>query len=164
MISLKKLTLDDKEILAKLFNNKKIWDNIRDHIPFPYTVCDAEYFINLTLKEDKQLTFAITYNGDFCGVIGLMSQNDVHRKSMEIGFWIGEPYWGKGITSKALELTLVYAFEQFDINRIFARVFEHNKASMAVLLNNGFEQEGVLKHAVIKNNVICDEYCFGLLI
>ena len=91
-IMVRPLTDNDREPLTKLANNKKVWDNLRDYMPFPYTQKDAEFFINMTRHEIPSVTFAITYHDQFCGVIGLVGQNDVYRKTAEIGYWLGEPF------------------------------------------------------------------------
>src|SRR6187549_716637 len=103
-VILRPLTNNDSTELARLANNKKIWDNLRDFIPFPYTIDNAIFFINLTKQQDPQLNFAIEYDGQFCGVIGLAPQQDVYKKTAEIGYWIGEPFWNKGIATTAVNL------------------------------------------------------------
>lgn len=160
-ITLRPFQIADKHQLAKLANNKKIYDNVRDHFPFPYSQDDAEAFIKRTRDENPRQTFAIVYDGDLCGGVGLLIQEDVYRKSAEIGYWIGEPYWGKGITSKAVALLTEYGFNDLNLLRIYAGVFDFNVGSMKVLEKNGFVKEGVFKNAVIKNGRICDEhrYC-----
>ena len=150
----------DVSALAELANNKKIWDNLRDFIPHPYTERDADDFINLTKQENPKQTFGIEYNGSLCGVIGLAIQDDIYRKSAELGYWIGEAFWGNGIATKAVELVSDYGFENISLNRIYAGVFAHNTASMQVLEKNGFEREGVFKKAVMKNDQIMDEHRF----
>lgn len=159
-IKIRHLKLSDKAELAKLANNKKIWDNLRDHIPFPYKESDAEFFIDLTNKEDPKQTFGIEYKGKLSGVIGLVIQKDVYKKSAEIGYWIGEAFWGNGIATKAVELITEYGFDKLDLNRIYTGVFEYNLASMKVLEKNGYEKEGIFKNAILKNEKICDEHRF----
>ena len=105
-INIRPLQASDKADLARLANNKKVWDNLRDYIPFPYEESDAHFFINLTKDEDPQQTFGITYKGVLTGVIGLVIQKDIYQKSAEIGYWIGEPFWGKGIATKAVACLL----------------------------------------------------------
>ncbi|MEM7084673.1 MAG: GNAT family protein [Bacteroidota bacterium] len=159
-IKIRPLKLSDKAELAKLANNKKVWDNLRDYIPFPYKESDAEFFINQTKKEVPKQTFGIEYKDKLSGVIGLVMQKDVYRKSAEIGYWIGEPFWGNGIATKAVELITNYGFDELDLNRIYSGVFEYNMASMKVLENNGYEREGIFKNAILKNNKVCDEHRF----
>ena len=159
-IKLRLLKLSDKAELAKLANNKKIWDNLRDYMPFPYKESDAEFFIQLKQKEDPKQTFGIEYRGKLSGVIGLELQKDVYQKSAEIGYWIGEPFWGNGIATKAVEWITTYGFDKLGLNRIYSGVFEYNIASMKVLEKNGYNKEGVFKNAILKNNKICDEHRF----
>lgn len=162
-IRLRRLTLTDKKVIAKLCNNKKIWNNLTDRIPFPYLEKDAEEFIHITLKEVPQHTFGIIYKGDLVGVIGLIRQKDVYRLSAELGYWIGEPYWGLGIATQAVRLIKDYAFERLGLIRLFSAVFDFNKASQRVLEKAGFKLDCILEKAVIKNEVICDEYRYSII-
>lgn len=157
-IKIRPLQLSDKTELAKLANNKKIWNNLRDYIPFPYRESDAEFFINMTKQEKPKQTFGIVYKGKLSGVIGLIIQKDVYQKSAEIGYWIGEPFWGNGIATRAVTLITAYGFNELNLNRIYTGVFEYNIASMTVLEKNGYEKEGVFKNAIIKNNRVFDEH------
>jgi len=157
-IKLRRLNLSDVSKLAKLANNKNIWNNLRDRMPYPYNENDAEFFIKLTEQENPKQTFGIEYNEKLCGVIGLIVQNDVYRKSAEIGYWIGEPYWGKGIATIAVELITNSGFNTLNLNRIYAGVFEYNITSMHVLEKNGFKKEGVFKKSVLKNEKFFDEH------
>jgi len=159
-VKIRRLILSDTSELAQLANNKNIWDNLRDYIPYPYNEEDAVFFINLTKQEDPAQNFGIEYKNNLCGVIGLIMQKDVYRKSAEIGYWIGEPYWGKGIASKAVRLITEYGFKTLNINRIYSGVFEYNLGSMKVLEKNGFKKEGVFKNAIFKNEKSFDEHRF----
>jgi [ribosomal protein S5]-alanine N-acetyltransferase len=96
-IILRPLQDHDTGPLAHLANNKNISDNLRDFFPYPYSTADAIFFIRLVKKEDPQMTFAVTYQGQFCGVIGLIGQQDVYSKTAEIGYWLGEPFCNKCI-------------------------------------------------------------------
>ncbi|MFN8257115.1 MAG: GNAT family protein [Bacteroidales bacterium] len=147
---------DDKKV-ALLCNNRNLSDNLRDQIPFPYTEQDARVFISFCLGQNPQVTFAIEYQQELAGCIGLVLQNDIYRLSAEIGYWIGEPYWGKGIATEAVQLVSEYAFQELNLVRLYAGVFDFNKASQKVLEKAGFELEGILKKAIIKNNKILDE-------
>ena len=157
-VKLRELYLSDKSQLAKLVNNKNIWVNLRDTFPFPYGESDAESFINSVTEEKPKQNFGIEYNGDLCGVIGIIIQKDVYRKSAEIGYWIGEPYWGKGIATKAIKLITKYGFENLKLLRIHAGIFEFNIASMKALEKNGYKKEGVFKKAIFKNDKVFDEH------
>ncbi len=162
-IVLRRLTEYDRASLAFLANNKKIWDNVRDYLPYPYTEDDAESFINLTMQESIPMTFAIAYSGQFCGVIGLTGQSDVYKKTAEIGYWIGEPFWNKGIATTAVKLVTRYGLQSLDFVRIHTGVFEYNIGSMRVLEKNGYEKEGVFKKSIFKNEKIWDEHRYSIL-
>lgn len=162
-IILRELQPSDTAQLAQLANNKKIWDNVRDYFPHPYGKKDAEIFIKTQSKDSSTVNFAIEYKGEFCGVIGLILQKDVYRKSAETGYWIGERYWGKGITTKAVELIVEHGFKELKLIRIYAGVFEYNVASMKVLEKNGFQKEGISKKAVLKNREVWDEHRYAIL-
>jgi RimJ/RimL family protein N-acetyltransferase len=162
-IRLRPLRYADRDLLASLANNKKIWNNLRDMFPHPYTLEEAEKFLDMVKQQEPLITFAIEYEFQFCGVIGLLLQQDVYRKSAEIGYWIGEPYWGKGIVTKALTLATQYAFDTLELERLFANIFQGNEASKNVLEKCGFQLEGVGRKAVYKNNRLLDELRFGKL-
>lgn len=158
MIKLRKLETSDKSVIAKLLNNKKIWNNLTNKIPYPYTERDAEIFLKFIERDKHHKAFAIEFNREFCGIIGLIKQQDVREKSAEIGYWIGEPFWNKGITTEAVKLITEYGFSNLNIIRIYSTVFEYNIASMKVLEKNGYKKEGVFKKAIFKNNKIWDEH------
>lgn len=153
----------DAKSLAKLCNNKKIWDNLRDYIPFPYSEKNAIEFIKSCQTESPQQTFAIEFKGEFAGSIGLVKQTDVYRLSAEIGYWLGEPFWGKGIATEAVKLITEYGFSHLGLIRIYSGVFDFNKASQRVLEKAGFTLECIVQKAVIKNENVCDEYRYVLV-
>lgn len=157
-IKIRQLELSDIAQLTKLANCKNIWDNLRDYMPYPYHESDAKVFINLTKKQTLKQSFGIQYKEELCGVISLIAQNDVYSKSAEIGYWIGVPYWGKGIATRALELITEYGFKELNLIRIYAGVFDYNIASMEVLKKNGYQKEGIFKKAIFKNDNIYDEH------
>jgi len=162
-IKIRALKLSDKHQLATLVNNENIWNNLRDYIPYPYHESDAESFINQTKKQDPQQSFGIIYKDEFCGVISLLIQNDIYHKSAEIGYWIGEPYWGHGIATKAVKLITEYGFEKLNLIRIYAGVFQHNTASMTVLEKNGYRKEGIFQKAIVKKGKILDEHRYFIV-
>ena len=163
MIKLRELEITDKKKLAELCNNKKIWDNLRDYMPFPYTEDNANDFIKYCQGENPQYTFAIEYNGEFVGTIGLVRQTDIYKLTAEIGYWIGEPYWGMGIATKAVQLITEYGFNELGLVRIYTGVFAFNKASQRVLEKVGFKLECIFEKSVYKNDRIYDEYRYGLI-
>ncbi len=163
LVKIRQFTVLDQSELARLANNKNVWDNLRDYIPFPYTEKDAESFIRLNLKENPQQNFGIAFDNELCGVIGLIPQKDVYRKSAEIGYWLGEPFWGKGIATEAVRQITEYGFARLGIIRIYSGVFDYNIASMKVLEKNGFKKEGIFRNAIIKNGKVFDEHRYYLL-
>jgi len=160
-IILRSLNNEDAPALAALANNKKIWINVRDALPYPYTLNDAFFFIDLIKNEDPQVSFAIEYNGAFCGMIGLVPQKDVYRLTAEIGYWLGEPFWNKGIITKAVALVTNYAFDELGFIRIHTGIFEYNTASMKVLEKNGYIKDGVFEKSVIKDGKIFNEHRYS---
>jgi ribosomal-protein-alanine N-acetyltransferase len=160
-VTLRALKKADKKPLAKLLNNKKITINLRDLIPFPYNEHHADFFINLKKDEDPVMVFGIEYEKQFCGVISLIAQQDVYQKSAEVGYWLGEPFWNKGIITAALNLVTAYGFDQLHFIRIFAGVFEHNIPSMKALEKNGYKKEGVFEKSIFKNGQIWDEHRYA---
>jgi len=162
-VEIRPLIPEDAIQLATLADNPKIWKNVRDYFPSPYTLPDAELFIGFCGREKPVCTFAVVADHAFCGVAGLIEGQDVNRISAEIGYWIGEPFWGKGIATKAIELLTEYGFNTLGYHRIYAAIFEYNTASMRVLVKNGYYPEGIFKESVIKNGVIYDDHRFAKL-
>jgi len=160
-IILRPLRADDATVLAQLANNRKIWINVRDVLPSPYSIDDANNFIRFTQKENPQMSFAITFDEQLCGMVGLVGQTDVYKKTAEIGYWIGEPYWNKGIATIAVKLLTQYGFDQLDFIRIHTGVFEYNIGSMKVLTKNGYTKDGVFRKSILKNGQIFDEHRFS---
>ncbi len=139
-------------------NNPKIWDNGYDKVPNPFTLKDATKFISNQFDKIPALRKLIYWNNQFIGEIGITPHQDVFRLGAEMGYFIGEPFWGKGITTEAIRLMVDYVFTTFDIIRIEAGVYDFNKASMRVLEKNGFYLESIKRKSVIKNGVILDDY------
>jgi len=162
-VSLRRLSIDDAAKVASLANNKKIWDNLRDYIPHPYEEGDARFFIDLTKKEEPHQTFGIVGDEELCGVISVIVQSDIYRLTGEIGYWLGEQYWGQGMATKAVGLITRYGFDELELERIHTGVFEHNTASMKALEKNGYRQEGVFRNSLIKNGKIYNEHRYAIL-
>lgn len=156
-IVLRPLRLADVKRLAELANNEKISRNLRDGFPHPYTEEGAENFLQKFTNQNPVTFFGIDYNNDYVGNISLVPGQDVYRKSAEIGYFIGEQYWNKGIVTTAVNLITAYGFNHLDIIRIHTGVFEYNEASMHVLEKCGFVKEGVFRKSVFKQNKIWDE-------
>lgn len=162
-IRLRELEPNDRVRLAELANNYQVSKNLRDAFPHPYTLQDAEDFISKQLNKSPTTLFAIEYKGDHVGNIALVPCTDVYRKSAEIGYFIGEDYWQKGIASAAVKLITNYGFEQLQLCRIHTGVFEFNHASMRVLEKCGYKKEGIFKKAIFKENKLWDEHRFAIL-
>ncbi len=154
---------DDLSGLVSLADNIHIWNSLRNSFPHPYTLSDGEAWLGLMGEMTPVVNFAIEYNGELAGGIGLILNGDVYVKSAEVGYWIGESYWGRGIATEALRQMVNYTYTYFDIVRLYAEVFENNKASMRVLEKNGFYLEGVRRKAVFKNDQLMDDYIWVLL-
>lgn len=163
-IALRGLKETDAARMAELANNYKVARNLRDGFPFPYTLKDAEIFIEKYSKIKPLSIFAIEYKGEYVGNISLMPGTDVYRKSAEIGYFIGEAFWNKGIVSTAVNLITDYGFKYLDIVRIHTGVFEFNTASQRVLEKCGFVKEGIFKKAIIKENQLWDEIRYAKII
>jgi [ribosomal protein S5]-alanine N-acetyltransferase len=152
---------DDAKSIAHHANNMKIAGNLRNIFPFPYSLKDAEFFINqITNSDSSQVNFAIDVDGKAVGSIGFHLMSDVYQRNVEVGYWLGEKYWGQGIASEALNALVKYIFRNYSVNRIFANVFETNIASMKVLEKCGFAKEAIHRNAIIKNGKVMDEHVF----
>lgn len=162
-ISLAPIHRKEAPTLAQLANNKKIWDNMRDYMPYPYALNDAYTFLEQIAENPSLTVLGIKLNGKLCGVIGLNRQTDIYRHSAEVGYWIGEEYWGKGIATVALGLISYYAFNELRLERIYSSVFEYNPASMRVLEKNGFLKEGTGIRSALKNGKLWNEHRYALL-
>ncbi|MBX2951234.1 MAG: GNAT family N-acetyltransferase [Leadbetterella sp.] len=154
----------DKPSLTAHANNIRVWNNLRDYFPSPYTPEDGEKFIEMVLQKPRPVTdFAISVEGKAVGGIGLILQTDVQRISAEVGFWLGEDYWNKGIMTAALKELVEYSFTRLPLVKLYATVFDFNTGSQKVLTKAGFEKEAVLKRAAMKNDKIIDLHYYGLI-
>lgn len=151
----------DANSLQRYADNRKIWINLRDMFPHPYSPENANAFLGFVLKEDPNTTFAIATESEAIGCIGLRLGNDVHRKSAELGYWLGEPFWGRGIMTQAVQQFTGWAFETFDLQRIFAEPFAGNTASIRVLEKAGFICEGRLRSNIFKDGKIMDSLLYA---
>ena len=153
----------DEESLVQQANNQRIWRNLRDRFPNPYTMEDARIWVGIANVTEPQTSFAITVDDLAIGGIGILLQEDVHRRSAEIGYWLGEDYWGRGIVTEAVRRVTDWAFENFDLCRIFAHVFAWNPASMRVLEKAGYEYEGRLRQSVTKDGQTIDQVIYAII-
>ncbi|MFC2080030.1 GNAT family N-acetyltransferase [Bacteroidota bacterium] len=160
---LRQWTMDDCEALVKHANNDKIAMNLRDGFPNPYAMSDAVSWIKMVMNNKKDLIYAIDVEGEACGGIGLHGGSDVYRFNAEIGYWLSETHWNKGITSEAVQLLVNLVFEKFSWTRIYAGIFSNNTASMKVLEKCGFKQEAAFRKSVKKRGEYLDEHVYSLL-
>lgn len=158
-------TLERAEELAEAVNNPKITANLRDGIPSPYTVADARDFIEsvLSLPQDSQYMWAIVVNGTAIGSIGFTRKENIHRFTAELGYYLAEPYWGKGIMTSAIKKACARVFDTTDILRIFAEPFARNAASCRVLEKAGFSCEGTLRSNAVKSGEVIDMKMYALI-
>ena len=162
---LRKWKLTDAHDLASTISDKRIQDNLRDGLPYPYTDKDAEKFISamLSSNENNVFAFAIVYDGKAVGSIGVYRKENIHRLTAELGYYLAEEYWGKGIMTEAVKQVCRYVFDNSDIVRIFAEPFSFNTASCRVLEKAGFQCEGTLRSNALKNGRISDMKMYSLL-
>lgn len=153
----------DEESLARHADNYQVWRNVRDRFPHPYTPEDAQRWIAQAGNELPVTNFAIVVDGAAVGGIGLVFQEDIHRCAAEIGYWLGEDFWGRGVMSEAVQALTAWAFENFVLHRVFAGVLEWNPASMRVLEKAGFQFEARLRNAVIKEDRVMDEFIYAVV-
>ncbi len=147
--------------LSRYADNPKIASNLRDAFPSPYTLTDAEIFLARVSSQSPVATFAIATENEAIGSIGLMIGQDVHRFSAELGYWLAEPFWGKGIMSTAVTAVVKYGFESLGLNRIYAEPYHTNAASIRVLQKAGFEYEGRMRANVVKKGKILDQLLYA---
>ena len=133
----------DAKALARHLNNKKIWDNCRDGLPFPYTETDADTFIKYASEQVEQNEYCIEANHEAIGNIGFVRGTDVERFNAEVGYWISETYWNKGLATAALKRAIEHYFQHTDVIRLYATVYEHNATSMRVLEKADFQKTGI---------------------
>jgi uncharacterized protein (TIGR00725 family) len=153
---------DDAPSLQHYANNRKVWRNMLDQFPYPYTARDAERWLAGT--QAGSTTFVIDVGGQAVGGIGFSARSDDVAFAREVGYWLGEEFWGRGIVTEALCAVTGYAFASNpELHRISARVFPWNSASMRVLEKAGYTREGVLRHSAIKNGKFVDEVIFARL-
>ena len=155
--------IQDAIDLAREANNPAVARGLRDYFPNPYTVDDALRFIEtVDAKIGPQTDFLILVDGEVAGVMGVFVGEDVYRYNAELGYWIGQRFWGKGITTKAISWTIDYAWRTLIVDRIYAEVFSSNIGSQRVLEKNGLIEEYRLSDIVIKESKRLDMICYGI--
>jgi [ribosomal protein S5]-alanine N-acetyltransferase len=161
--SVRSLRAADAQSMAANANNRRVSMQLRDRFPYPYTVADATMFIDQILTQDPFACFAIVVGERCVGGIGVERQHDVHRLCAELGYWLGQDYWARGIATQAIIAVTAWAFETLGLQRIFALPLADNLASCRVLEKAGFVLEGTLRHSAIKEGVIRDQRMYAKL-
>jgi len=151
----------DAPSIAKYANNRKIWANLRDVFPHPYHLTDAKEFLTQVIQNKPRVVFAIATEEEAIGTIGLILGTDVHRFTAELGYWLAEPFWNKGIMTGAVKKLSDYAFDKFLLYRIFAEPYVTNPASARVLEKAGYNREGILRSSVFKDGRVLDQWLYA---
>ena len=163
--SIRKWKMSDAADLAAAISNKKVQENLRDGLPYPYTEQDGTAYISAMLSADENETFAFAIIADskVIGSIGIFRQGNIHRQTAELGYYIAEEYWGRGIMTEAVKQICEYVFSKSDIIRIYAEPFAYIAASCRVLEKAGFQYEGTLRNNAVKNGKVIDMKMYSLL-
>lgn len=150
--------LEDAPALAKVLNNPRVLENLRDGLPYPYTRKDAENYIRFVraAEPDRMFAFAVTIDGCVAGSISVSRQENIHSRTGEVGYYLARKYWGKGYMTEAVCQLCDYVFKGSDILRLYAEPFARNIASCRVLEKAGFQLEGTLRCNAVKNGEILD--------
>ncbi len=158
------LVAADAAALARHANNRKIWLNLRDRFPHPYTLDDARVFIANAARQSPQTVWAIDVAGEAAGTIGIIPRSDIERVSAEIGYWIGEPFWGRGIMTEAVKAVSEWALKEFSLTRIYALASATNAPSCRVLEKAGYVCEGRLRKSAIKDGQVLDQLLYACVV
>ena len=146
----------DVERLVALANSENVSRYLVDTFPHPYTKADADWWIATGSQENGAVTKVIEWRGEFVGSVGTTPQRGWRSHIAEIGYWLSEAYWGRGIATSALQKMSAIAFEELGFDKLFAPVLAPNRASMKVLEKNGYFLEGILKGEVVKSGQVFD--------
>lgn len=160
---LRALRRDDTPALARHANNPKVARYLRDRFPHPYSIADATQFLEYAATTDEECVACIAVDSEAAGMIGIQFRKDIERCSGELGYWLGEEFWGRGIVTTAIRSFTAWAMPRFDLTRVYAEVFAENQASSRVLEKSGFARVGVLRKAAIKHGRHHDYVLYDLV-
>jgi ribosomal-protein-alanine N-acetyltransferase len=163
LTTLRPWRLADAPSLVTHANNPNVARQLRDRFPHPYTAADARQFIQSIANARPTMTFAITAGGEAIGGTGFAPGADVERFSAEVGYWLGEPFWGRGITADAVRLVSAYAFTTCNMLRLFALPFADNAQSIRVLEKAGYGREAILRASSVKEGRPRDQALYVLI-
>ena len=155
---------EDAESLVRYANNRKIWRNLRDGFPHPYTRDHALDFLDKVAAQQTETYFAIELENEAVGSIGFALHTDVERVSAEIGYWLAEPFWNRGIMREALTFVTKYAIQTHKLTRVYATPYEWNQASFRVLERAGYQLEGRMRKSAVKDNQIVDQLLYACVV
>ena len=153
----------DRDSLVRHANNRNVWINLRDRFPHPYTKDDARRWLDIVVGSKPETNFAIAVEDEAVGGVGYTIDTDVNHRSAEIGYWLGEEFWGRGIATEALIAVTEHAFSTYDLCRLYAHVFDWNPASARVLEKAGYEFEGRLRKSVTKAGQTIDQLMYAIV-
>ena len=153
----------DRESLARHANNRKVWRNLKDRFPHPYTDADARAWLELAATRPEATGWAIEVGGEAAGGVALVPLSDVHSRTAHIGYWLGEAHWGRGIMSRVIAAVSGQALSTRGFLRLEAPVFAWNPASMRVLEKCSFTCEGVMRNSVFKDGQLIDSVLYARL-
>ena len=160
-LSVRSWRKDDLKALVQHANNPKIAANLRDQFPHPYTRRDGLDFLGYAQSQEPECSFAIEYGGEAVGGVGFQLGRDISRIGAEMGYWLSEELWGRGFATRAVAAASEWAFENYQLARVYAFVFSHNEGSIRVLEKAGFAREGWLRRSAIKNGEIIDQILYA---
>ncbi len=152
-----------KPALLRFANNRNVWRNLTDKFPHPYTEADANWWLAFVAQMAEPTHWAVEVDGLCVGGIGFTRRDGIFIKSALFGYWLGEPYWGRGIMSAAVKAVSCHAMSRFGLARLEAPVFAWNPASMRVLEKCGFVREGTLRASAFKDGQIIDSVLYALV-
>jgi ribosomal-protein-alanine N-acetyltransferase len=153
--------VSDAESLQRHADNRNVSKQLRDRFPYPYGIEQARLFLDFIARQSTPTVWAIDVDGEAVGGIGIERDTDVERVSAEIGYWLGERFWGRGIATEALKAVTAEAFTRFDLTRLYAVPFADHTASVRVLEKAGYVREGHLRRSAIKDGKIRDQFLFA---
>lgn len=162
-LELRPFSMDDVSSIAKYANNENIEKWLRDGFPHPYSLKDAKDFIEPLVDMESPNIFAISLDGEAIGSLGVFFQENVYKRSAEIGYWLGEPFWGRGIMASSIRVLTQYLFSSYDLVRIFSEPYSDNIASIKTLEKAGYKYEGTKKKAVYKHGQFHDTCLYAAI-